>query len=275
MCHQLERFIQRDTNKKIDINLIDKDVEKLGMVINEYIEAYKENEQISIHSETKLKRAIANMSHDLRTPLTSIIGYIQLLKSHEGLDGNQQIFLEATYGKAKMLQVLINDFFELSTIESNEYKIILEKVDLARIVEEELLDLYEVFCERQLKPFLDMPKEDFKIQGNSIAVKRVIQNVLSNAVKYAREQVKIELLRQEDKVILRISNEAQNISQEDVKHIFDRFYIADKMRTGKGTGLGLAITKSLMEKMDGSIESRMEKHLFLIECVFKKAKKSK
>lgn len=263
---QIKEFKDRKTNKKLNIQMADKDIEKLACEINEYLELYKRNEQEKVVFENTLKQGIANMSHDLRTPLTSIIGYLKLLQNDE-IDKDEA--LAVLKNKTNKLNVLINDFFELASIESEEYELDITRVNLTNILQEEILSLYEAFESRGFEPKINILDKPIFIMGDKDSLERIVDNLLSNTLKYAERDIKIDLEEVNGKAILTISNKCTTLGKEDVIHIFDRFYMADQVRKGQGIGLGLSIVKSLMEKMKGNISAKLEEEELSIICEWK------
>ena len=269
ITNQIKDFKERKTNKKINTKINYKNIEELAFEINEYLELYKRNEQEKVVFEDTLKQGIANMSHDLRTPLTSIIGYLKLLKE-DALDKDEA--LDIIKNKTNKLNVLINDFFELASIESEDYELDMTKVNLTNIVRDEILSLYEAFENKGLEPKINILDKPIFIMGDKDSLERIIDNLLSNTLKYAEKGIEINLEESNNKAILRISNICTSIDEEDIIHIFDRFYMADQVRKGQGVGLGLSIVKSLMEKMNGVIISKLEEDKVSIICEWENIK---
>ncbi|ENK0557852.1 sensor histidine kinase [Clostridium sporogenes] len=266
ITNQIREFKDRKTNKKINTQIADKDIEELTCEVNEYLELYKKNEQEKIVFENTLKQGIANMSHDLRTPLTSIIGYLKLLQNDE-IDKKEA--LDILKNKTNKLNVLINDFFELASIETEDYELDMTKVNLTNVVRDEILSLCEAFQSKGLEPKINILDKPIFIMSDKDSLERIIDNLLSNTLKYAEKDIEINLEEFNDKVILKISNVCTNVDEKDVLHMFDRFYMADKVRKGQGVGLGLSIVKSLMEKMDGIITSKFQQNRVSITCEWK------
>ena len=266
ITNQIREFKERKTNKNINTEIADKDIEELACEVNEYLELYKRNEQEKIIFENTLKQGIANMSHDLRTPLTSIIGYLKLLQNDE-IDKKEA--LDILKNKTNKLKVLINDFFELASIENEDYELDMRKVNLTNVVRDEILSFYEAFKNKGLEPKINISDKSIFIMSDKDRLERIIDNLFSNTLKYAEKDIEINLKEYNDKVILKISNICTSIDEKDVLQMFDRFYMADKVRKGQGTGLGLSIAKSLMEKMDGIITSKFEQNRVSIICQWK------
>lgn len=266
---QLKDINENNENDKLTISLINKDIEKLTQSINNTLDLKRQSGSDNIKLQCKLKKTIANMSHDLRTPLTSIIGYIQLCKLDDISSDEKKEYLNIAEQRANSLKELLNDFYELSLIESFDYKMELQKVNISRILQEILLQRYSDFMERNLEPTIEIQNDNMNIIGDKKFLERIIENLLSNCIKYAKDNLNISLFLQEGIIVLKISNNVDNIDCLEVSKIFDRFYMADKNRSGKGTGLGLSIVKGLIEKMNGSINANTEKNTISIYCRFK------
>ncbi|KGN00673.1 HAMP domain-containing histidine kinase [Clostridium botulinum] len=269
---QLKNINENNENNKLTISLINKDIEKLGKSINDTLDLKRQSESNNIRLQGQLKKTIANMSHDLRTPLTSIIGYIQFCKLDDIDEKEKNEFLDIAEKRANSLKELLNDFYELSLIESLDYEIKLEKINISRILQEILLGRYSDFLERDLDPKIQIQNDNIHIIGDKKSIERVIENLLSNSIKYAKENLKVYLGIEKETVILKISNTVDHLDSLDVEKIYDRFYMADKNRSGKGTGLGLSIVRSLIEKMNGSIEANKHEGVLNICCIFKYCK---
>jgi signal transduction histidine kinase len=262
---QLQQLHKHHSGKKLTISFYDRDFELLAKEINHQIDATKQAVAVKRSTENELRQAISHISHDIRTPMTSILGYIQLLESDEISDGTKKKYIETINNSARRLKVLLEDFFELSIIEQEDYPLKVEKVNMNHLIIESLLGFYEEFKKRNIKPDMHLPDQDIMIMTDPSLVKRVIENLAVNAIRYSTGNVSIQLCKKEEVVQLKISNSVENTSELEVHHMFDRFYKADQTRTGKGTGLGLSITKSLMEKMKGCIYAELEEqHLTMI-----------
>jgi len=265
---QLEDFTNRKSGKKIEMALLDKDFEKLGSEINGLIDLYIQENSRKIRSENELKQAIANMSHDLRTPLTSILGYIQLLEAEDVTEGEKKEYLSVARNRTERLEVLLKGFFDLSVIESPDYQLKSEPVDVQRIVVDTLMSFYDQLNDKRIEPKIDVPEKGVYIAADETAVGRVIENLVSNAVSYMHSAVSITLEEKHSRVTLTISNDTKGLTPEDVSFLFDRFYTAEQNRSNKSTGLGMSIVKSLMVKMHGEITATLIDDVLHIECVW-------
>lgn len=269
LIKQLTDINEKKIDKKITIGLQNRKIERLCEKINESIEIKKQSESNKIKIENDLRQTIANMSHDIRTPLTSIIGYIQFLKLDNISEDERDEYLDIAEDRAKVLEKMLNDFYELSLIESLDYELDLEKLNINKLLKEAMLGKYINFVDINIDPNLEMPKDNIYIIAEERSLKRVIENILDNAIKYAKDNIIVSLEVEDDRVVLKVSNDTRNIDLSDIENIFDRFYIGDKTRSGKSTGLGLAIAKGLVEKMKGNITASVEGSVFNIYCNFK------
>ncbi|MED1674857.1 HAMP domain-containing sensor histidine kinase [Pallidibacillus thermolactis] len=273
IVRQLQLYNNRKTNKKIDITLIDQDIEHLGVEVNRLIDLYVMENRKRVLFEKEQRQAVANMSHDLRTPLTSIIGYIQIANNENLSEVEKEELLAIAFDRAKRLERLLNDFFELSVLESTDYELKLQRINLTKLLTEVLVSFYDRFQEKRLEPTIEGLENNVTIFADHSAVTRVIENLLSNTLKHADGNIMIRLEEQNGVASLMITNDALSLTEQDVQHMFDRFYMADQSRSGKSTGLGLSIVKSLMEKMNGSISSKLNDGQLSIICEWKTVKK--
>ncbi|HDK7155306.1 TPA: HAMP domain-containing histidine kinase [Clostridium botulinum] len=265
---QLEEYNNLNSFKKIDATLFDKEIENLAYSINKHIDINIQSQIKQKRLEEEIRRSIANVSHDLRTPLTSIIGYIQMIKKGNLSKEKQIEYIDIAERRAKDLQNLLSDFFELSVIESPDYYIELEEININNILCEVIASFYNSFIDKNISTKIDLPKENIMVIGNEAAIKRVLENLMINIVKHSKEDVYISLKKENDKAVVTTINKCDNITEGDIELIFNRFYKKDTARTNKNgsTGLGLSISKSLMEKMNGEIYAEVHKDLLHIFC---------
>lgn len=248
--------INRDeTNRKVNIHLYDKNLERLTEEINNHIDKRKHSLAMKKQSENMMKQSISYISHDLRTPLTSINGYIQLLESKDLSDEDKEEYLKIIRDSSLRLNILLEDFYELSLIDQDEYPLAREQVDIKELILEVLFSFYNEFEQRGITPDIDMPKTSTYLYTDPSTLKRVIENLIINSIRHSTGDIDIHLTVTASVIQFNIKNPAKKLSEEDIIHMFDPFYKADQTRKGEGTGLGLPITKSLMEKMEGTIQA--------------------
>jgi signal transduction histidine kinase len=269
---QLQIYNNRISNKKIDISLIDQEIENLGLEINKLIDLHVTENRMRVIFEDEQKQTIANMSHDLRTPLTSILGYIQMAEGDDVTENERRELLSLAHSRAKRLKTLLEDFFELSVIQSTDYLLKSEQINLKNITIDILMSFYDRFHEKHLVPLIHMPQNDVVIVSDKSAITRVIENLIFNAITHSDGNIEISLEEKESTARLIVKNDAYTLTEKDARRMFDRFYKADPSRSGKSTGLGLSIVKSLMEKMNGTITGQLEDGKLSIICEWKTVK---
>ena len=200
-------------------------------------------------SEKTMKSYISMISHDMRTPLTSVIGYLQLArktcKEEETLQN-----IEIALDRAKYSNKLVDEFFELSVIDSNQHTPVMEKVNICEVVCEEILANYFSFERKGITPQFEQADHEILVWADRKWLTRVVQNLISNGIKYSTDNV-IFTIAEGERIVLSVSN--PTLRSIDTEKIFDKFYRADVSRNSDGTGLGLYICRKLIEEMKGNI----------------------
>lgn len=266
IAKQLNLYNDFKTEKKINVNLINKQVEVLAESINRHIDVANDLRLNEIKGKDNLKETIANISHDLRTPLTSIIGYIQMLKIKCISDAKNMEYLNRVENKAKDLENMLEDFFTLSVIQSSDYDLRLEYLNINELVCDTLIDFYELLEKKKIVPEINI-KQVGRIIGDRKGVIRIIENLISNVLKYSSKELYIELIEYEGKVKLTFMNSLESDKKMDIEKMFNKFYKnSDMSRTSKSTGLGLPIVRTLMEKMNGTVNAEQIKDKLYIIC---------
>lgn len=254
-----------ETTARLSLPCPSAGAEELLVCLNELLELRQEERAVYHRKEQELRQQIANVSHDLRTPLTSILGYLQLLEG-EGLSPGKRVeYLSVIEGRARTLQTFIAAFYDLSRIEGGELPLERDKVDLGRALSDQLAAAYEQIEESGLVMEVDIAPDMPPVWADGGAVTRIFSNLLTNALRHGEDTLAVKLYREGNAVVSAFSNRADGLTAEDAAHVFERFYTADKMRTGQSTGLGLAIVKALAERMGHTVAARWEDGVFTIE----------
>lgn len=256
-----EAFAERlatDTNTLIDV-AGDSYVRRLAAEINVQLRKLREQRHRYVQGDAELKAAVTNISHDLRTPLTAIQGYLDLLEQVD-LPEDGARYVEMMKNRAEHLTVLTEELFRYSVLLSEGKEPEKEPVVLNAALEESVAGFYAVLTERGIEPQIRIPQEKVVRLLDASALSRVFSNLLNNALKYSDGDLEIELT--EDGEII-FSNTAKGLDEVQVGKLFDRFYTVEAAR--RSTGLGLAIAKTLVEQMEGSIVARYEDgRLFIV-----------
>lgn len=236
--------------------------EELLTAINALLALREREEGDYRRQEQAIRQQIANISHDLRTPLTSILGYLQLLEGERLSPEERREYLSIVQGRAKALQSMIVSFYDLSRLEGGEYPLSRERVDLYHVLSELVAEFYNDFGGFDMT--VELREGLPAVTADPAGVLRVFTNLIRNALEHGRERMSILLYQEGGEVVSVFANDAPGLTPEDVTHVFDRFFTADKMRTGQSTGLGLAIVKALVERMGHTVTAELEGDLFRV-----------
>jgi len=270
MTKQLERIIQHfGTNELLRTNTQNKTMNRFIMKINQLIRLYKKDQQKTEQREKKLKQEMTNISHDLRTPLTSLKGFSELLTDPKLSEAERNEFLHIVQRKIDHLTKTADLFYELSQINSLEHELNLEQLSLEQIVIETILMFYNEFEKRELTIYID-EKTVTPILADQKATERIIINIIQNALRYAKSYFSIDFVAEDEYVQLRAKNDVSEFDQTEVKRIFDRTYRVETSRTGDQLGLGLHIVQELIIKQGGKVAVDVQDNEFTINVYFRK-----
>lgn len=253
-------LIQTDSNAIIDISSRDADMCELAGSINAELKKFYEKRQRYVQGDLELKEAITNISHDLRTPLTAIYAYLNLLKSEEKSDLVNK-YLDKIENRTIALKRLTEELFCYTVITSDVEHISFENVIVNSILEESISSYYAIIKKHQIIPHVEIPERNVECRLDRNALSRIFENILSNAVKYSDGDLNITL-QENGKIIF--SNHAFDLTETQVAKLFDRFYTVNTAR--QSTGLGLSIAKILVEQMNGTISANYENNIVTI-CI--------
>lgn len=270
ICRQLEFMQKETTNKRIRTDLSKKEIINLAGKINRMVDR-QEEESLSIKSkEQQLKETLANISHDIRTPLTSMKGFFELY-TQEGEPEKKEYFEQVIREKMDDLTVLLEELFTYTKLQNETYELQLVQQDFTKLVLDSLFSFYGQWKEKGISPVLSVDEDTVMVLCNDTAVRRIITNVLRNAMLHGDGNIEIRYQVKKDNVLLQCCNGFQNMEQPDMERVFERFYKGDSARRESSSGLGLSIAKELALRMDGSMEARTEDGRFLVELVFPRA----
>ena len=262
-ARQLREVLRRKGGGPLRLETPNPAAEDLMEQINILLELRAADESAWREREGALRRQIANVSHDLRTPLTSILGYLQLLEGESLSEEERREYLTVVEGRARNLQDLITGFYDLSRLEGGEYPLSLERVEPGKILSGLLASFYGDFEGAGFQAEVSL-EEGCAILADPGGVTRVYTNLIRNALDHGRETLEVRLYREGERVVTSFRNGCQGLAEEDLPHVFDRFYTADKTRTGRNTGLGLAIVKTLTQQMGGEASAALEGERFTV-----------
>jgi signal transduction histidine kinase len=245
-------------SRRINIGFRFKALEKVSTELNVLMDKFQSTLEEKQRLELSHKQLIANISHDIRTPLTSLLGFVEVLQKNENISlKEQKDYLDIIHSKGQSLYNMIQDFFELSKLESEDTIIKLEKINLVDTVKEVIASFYQDFVINKIAPEIQLPQEEVYVWGNEASIERVLHNLISNVLKYGSdgEIIGISIRIEASEVWVDIWDKGKGILEKDLPFLFNRLYTTEVSRNEKlrGNGLGLAIAKQLVEKQNGEI----------------------
>ena len=258
---QLTSILKSDTNNLITISSSDKDVKELANILNIELKELREQKLQYENGNQEFKKSITNISHDMRTPLTAISGYIDLIKD-EKENGKQHEYIEIIERKTNDLITLTEQLFDFSKTMDIDTKIRKEECCINEILEEMLANYYIILKQKNIIPQIEITEEKIYRMVDKNTIVRVFENILSNVSKYSNGDFKVVLDR-DGKITF--SNKATSLDATTVQKIFYRYFTVENAK--KSTGLGLSIAKRLIELNRGKIAARYLNGYLIIEII--------
>ena len=226
----------------------------LAYAINDIILSYEKRLSACHQTDETNRQLMTSLSHDVRTPLTTLIGYLDA--AHKGIvDGKERDdYIETARRKAHDLKEYIDVLFDWFKLGSNEFSMNIAEIDLTELTRNILIDWIPIFEDTQVDFTIDIPEQPFRVQIDPDGYMRILNNLIQNVISHSHaDKIEIALSEQNGNIKILLSDNGIGIDKEDLKHIFDRLYKCDKGRSEKGSGLGLSIVHELVEKLNGTI----------------------
>ncbi|MCI0767467.1 HAMP domain-containing histidine kinase [Bacillus sp. TL12] len=275
---KLENIIKQRTGEKLLVVTDDKELQKLLVAINHLLDAKQKTNADHVKVEISMRKMLSNISHDLKTPLTVILGYAEMLNVDKTINKEeQQILLEKVHLKTLEVMELIHKFFDLAKLESGDKAIEMTKVNMNEVCRERILSFYDLLTTKGFEVHIDIPEKNVYALGNAEVLGRVLNNLISNAIAYGYDGRTLGMtLRDDDScVYVDVWDRGKGIDESHIDKVFERMYTLEDSRNRlyQGSGLGLTITKRLVEALGGEIHlssKPYEKTVFTI--VLKKMK---
>lgn len=268
ICRQLAFHNRELTNQEIRIDVRSKEMLELQETLTEMFEKSKELEIQYQKADENLKNMITNISHDIRTPLTSIDGYFQLLCTTTD-EQEKQKYAEIIRSRIQSLSMILEQLFTYVRVQNSELQMELVRCDVKQCLCENLFSFYEDFKRKKIEPTVGLPEEECYAYLDESLLQRVFQNILKNALVHGDTKITVVLKRQNGSVLVDIRNHTEEQHSEEPKLVFERFFQGDRARNNQSSGLGLCIAKELVEQMGGTIRAYYQKSDFGIEMAFK------
>lgn len=256
--NKLNKIITQSTNEKLLVDTNDKEIRKILVGINSLLDLNQKISADYIRKESSISKMLSNISHDLKTPLTVVLGYIETIKLDKNISRpERQILLSSVHNKALEVIDLINKFFDLAKLESGDKDVTISRVNMNEICRKSILDFYDNLTSKGYEVNIDIPEINVYSFGNLDALQRIMNNLISNAIKYGSDgkYLGLKLSYDDNYSYVEIWDKGKGIEEINVDRVFERMYTLEDSRNKlyQGSGLGLTITKRLVEKLGGEI----------------------
>lgn len=269
ICRQLEFIKNHETNKRMQTTATTPEILALARHLDQIYDgqdAYRNNLK---SKDRRMKEMLVNVSHDIRTPLTSLKGYFQLLLLEEDA-GKRDRYADIIQEKLDELTMLLDELFTYTKLQNEEYTLEMGQENFTELVLQTLFSFHEGLKKQGITPQMDIEDTPYFVVCSPSAVKRVLANIIRNAMLHGNGQIVIRYYTQGESVCFTCANTLLSPDSIDMTQIFERFYKADTARSRQSSGLGLSIAKGFVDKMGGQIEAELDGNWFLVRLKMKK-----
>jgi Signal transduction histidine kinase len=250
----LARAVDSDSEEKVMVFTDSRAMQELCAQINRLLDRRQRMLADYRRSEISSKKMLSNISHDIRTPLTVILGYLEIIRLN---GGEQRELIDKVEARAKAVSDLVEQFFTLAKLEAGDMEIALSKTELCELCREVVLDFYEILSGKDYEVEVEIPEKTVYVQGNRDAIRRILNNLISNSLRYGSEGRYLGIFLHEDEkqVYIDVTDRGRGIEKDFAEHIFDRLFTMEDSRNRdiQGNGLGLTIARSLARQMGGDV----------------------
>lgn len=277
---QLKKILDEDRGERVMVFTDNKEMMELAAQLNRLLEEKAKTEADFRRSEIASRKMLSNISHDLKTPLTVIRGYLEIMRTREeaALEGPADLqmaaepegqanlqMLEKAEQKAGAMMELIDSFFSLAKIEAGDTDITLSDLDVCEVCRESILDFYEMLTDADFQVEVGLPETPVSVQGNREALQRILSNLISNVIRYGSEGKYLGIFLRTDgqSAYIDVVDKGKGIDSVFADSVFERLFTMEdsRSRSVQGNGLGLTIAKRLAERMDGELKLKSEPHV--------------
>ena len=267
ICRQLRFLQEHESNMLITKEMQWGHIGELTELLNEMLKERKKERTAYRKKEQMIADIYTNLSHDIRTPLTSLDGYFQLLEETQE-ENDRKRYIQIIQERIESLKEMLEELFTYTKLQNGTYELKLEPQNVGQILKETVFSYYDDWAEQGISPQFEITEEPVWIRGNKQALRRTIQNIIKNGLDHGNKEIRIQLSRNEKQMELVFQNKIEPGEQIDISRVFERFYKADKARSKSSTGLGLSIAKGFVEKMHGEIAAEIKEDWFCIKISF-------
>ncbi|QLY82357.1 sensor histidine kinase [Clostridium intestinale] len=255
---KLKQILNDNNEEKVLVVTDDKGLKDLLLEINKLLENNQKVLAEYRKKEDSMRKMLSNISHDLKTPLTVVLGYIETINLDKDMNNDEkEVLLQKVQDKTIEVIDLINKFFDLAKLESGDKDISMTRININEVCRKNILNFYDILNSKGFEVDINIPKKDLYVFGNEEALDRILNNLISNAVKYGIDGNFIGLSIEENEkfIYIHVIDKGKGIEEDKIDKVFERMYTLEDSRNRffQGSGLGLTITKRLVEKMNGEI----------------------
>ena len=254
ISQELAGAVDSDSEEKVMVFTDSRAVQELCAQINRLLDRHQRMLADYRRSEISSKKMLSNISHDIKTPLTVILGYLEIVRLN---GGEQRELIDKVETRAKAVSDLVEQFFTLAKLEAGDMEIALSKLELCELCREVVLDFYEILSGKDYEVEVEIPEKTVYVQGNGDAIRRILNNLISNSLRYGSEGRYLGIFLHEDEkqVYIDVTDRGRGIEKDFAEHIFDRLFTMEDSRNRdiQGNGLGLTIARSLARQMGGDV----------------------
>ncbi|MEK4149952.1 sensor histidine kinase [Robertmurraya sp. FSL W8-0741] len=270
---KLKQILTEKTNEKLILQTDDANLKLLLIEINHLLEHIQKTVAQYNKTEIAMRKMLSNISHDLKTPLTVVLGSIEMVLEDAKLsEAERNAQLEKVYRKSQEVLDVMNKFFELAKLESGDRNLSISRLDINELCRNNILSFYNILTAKGFQVDVSIPEQPLYIFANEVAMNRILQNLISNAIRYGSDGniIGIEVRDDEESIFIDVWDQGKGIQASHKDQVFERLYTLEDSRNKQyqGSGLGLTITKRLVEEMGGEITLSsipFEKTIFTIK----------
>ncbi|MDO5135367.1 MAG: HAMP domain-containing sensor histidine kinase [Eubacteriales bacterium] len=267
ICRQLAFLMEQESNMKITSEINGGGIGELTELLNGWVDRSRREKLEYRKKEKRIAETYTSLSHDIRTPLTSLDGYVQLLKESQDQE-EQKKYLGIMEERIRSLKELLEELFTFAKLKNEDFHLELSSCDVNKILKSIIFSYYDEWSSRGIEPRLCLPEEPLYIEGNEQAIRRTLQNILKNVLDHGNNSICIFLFAQGEHLVLQVKNQVAHPEEIDVDQVFERFFKGDPARSKTSSGLGLSIARELVQRMKGEIQAGVEDGNFCIELRF-------
>ena len=269
ICRQLSFLMKKDSNMLLTGDVRIGGIGKLLDTLNDYLLGQRKKERYYQEKEKTIANTYTSLSHDIRTPLTSLDGYFQLLETSD-TEEEQKKYITIIQDRIKSLKDMLEELFTFTKLKNASFQLELSKCCINQMVKDTIFSYYDEWMEKEIQPHISITDTLLYMQGNKQAIRRVLQNIIKNGLDHGEKEVDISLQEMGQKIVIEIKNKVYHPEDIDITQVFTQFYKADMARSKTSSGLGLSIAKEFVLQMQGEISARIEEEKFCVCIQFDK-----